>query len=165
MNLDRAQVALLAGIAATCLVSIFAAEAVFLSLALVVFVARAVSGRVRLGRTPLDGPILAFAVWTLPSAAFSPYPFPSHDSAKKLILFAIFYLAVDVAARERDRERVLTALLLGGLVLSAGAIVQFYFLGFDSLGKRPRSFMGHYLTASGLSTSVFAPRGAWTPPH
>jgi O-antigen ligase len=161
MNLDRVQVALLAGIAATCLVSIFAAEAVFLSLALVVFVARAVTGRARLGRTPLDGPILAFAVWTLLSAAFSPDPLTSHDSAKKLILFAIFYLAVDVGAHERDRERMLTALLLGGLVLSAGAILQFYFLGFDSLGKRPRSFMGHYMTASGLAMGVFVVSGAW----
>jgi O-antigen ligase len=161
MNLDRLQVALLAGIAATCLVSIFAAEAVFLSLALIVFVARVVTGRVRLGRSPLDGPILAFAVWTLLSAAFSPDPLTSHDSAKKLILFAIFYLAVDVAARERDRERMLTALLLGGLVLSAGAILQFYFLGFDSLGNRPRSFMGHYMTASGLAMGVFVVSGAW----
>src|SRR5262249_8082757 len=154
MNLDRVQVALLAGIAATCLVSIFAAEAVFLSLALVVFVVRAVSGRVRLRRTPPHGPIPAVALRTLPSGPFPPDPFTSHDSAKKLVLFAIFYLAVDVAARERDRERVLTALLLGGLVLSAGAILQFYFLGFDSLGNRPRSFMGHYMTASGLAMSV-----------
>jgi O-antigen ligase len=160
MNLDRAQVGLVAAVAATCLVSIFAAQ-VLLALAAIVYLLRLATGRTRLPRTPLDGPILAFTVWTLLSASFSPDPLTSHDSAKKLVLFALLYLGVEVASRERDRERVLSALLLGGLVLGTGAILQYYFLGFDSLGKRPRSFMGHYMTASGLSMGVFVVSAAW----
>jgi O-antigen ligase len=138
-----------AALAATCALSIFAAQ-VFLALSLAVFAARLAMGKTRLYRTPLDGPILAFCVWTLLSASFSAAPLASHESAKKLVLFALFYLAVDVLRDEDSRERVLDAALLGGLVLSAGALLQYYFLGFDTMYKRPRSFLGHYMTASGL---------------
>jgi O-antigen ligase len=143
----------MAALAATCAVSIFAAQ-VLLLLAVLVFVARLWTGAARLQRTPLDGPILAFTVWTLLSAAFSPDPWTSHESAKKLVLFALFYLAVDVLRRRPDRERILDAALLGGLALAAGAVAQYYFLGFDTLGNRPHSFLGHYMTASGLVMAV-----------
>jgi O-antigen ligase len=36
------------------------------------------------------------------------------------------------------------------VALAAGSVLQYYFLGFDTLNNRPRSFMGHYMTASGL---------------
>jgi O-antigen ligase len=153
LTLERAQLGLTAAIAATCLVSIFAAQ-VCLALALVVYVARLVLGRARLERLPVDGPILAFCVWTLLSASFSPNPVESHDSAKKLVLFMLFYLAVDSLVRERDRERIMDAALLGGLVLATGSLLQYYLLGFDTLNNRPRSFLGHYMTAAGLSMAV-----------
>ena len=41
------------------------------------------------------------------------------------------------------------AALLGGVVLAAGSLLQYYFLGFDTLDNRPRSFLGHYMTAVG----------------
>src|SRR4051812_22061521 len=144
----------MAAIAATCCVSIFAAQAVGLSLATAVFLVRLARGRARLERSPLDGPILAFTVWTLLSAAFSPDPWTSHESAKKLVLFAIFYLGVEALSGHRDRERIMDAALLGGLALAAGAVLQYYFLGFDTLLNRPHSFLGHYMTASGLVMAV-----------
>jgi len=144
----------MAAIAATCCVSIFAAQAVGLSLATAVFLVRLARGQARLERSPLDGPILAFCVWTLLSAAFSPDPWTSHDHAKKLVLFALFYLSVEALSVERDRERILDAALLGGLALSAGALLEYYFLGFDTLQNRPHSFLGHYMTASGLIMAV-----------
>jgi O-antigen ligase len=107
-----------------------------------------------LRRTPLDGPILAFCVWTLLSASFSPSPLASHEEAKKLLLFALFYLALDTFAREECRERVLDAALLGGLALCAGAAAQYLFLGYDTIDNRPRGFLGHYMTASGLVMAV-----------
>jgi O-antigen ligase len=143
----------MAALAATCPVSIFAAQ-VLLLLAVLVFVARLWTGAARLERSPLDGPILAFTVWTLLSAAFSPDPWTSHESAKKLVLFALFYLSVAALSLERDRERILNAALLGGLALAAGAVLQYYFLGFDTLLNRPHSFLGHYMTASGLVMAV-----------
>ncbi len=153
MTPERVQLGLLAAIAATCLVSIFSAE-VALALALVVFAIRLVTGRARPQRTPLDMPIFVFAVWTLLSASFSSDPVVSHEDAKKLVLFTLVYLALDSLAVEQDRERVIDAALLGGLALAGGAILQFYFLGFDTLNTRPRSFLGHYMTASGLSMAV-----------
>jgi O-antigen ligase len=153
LSLERAQLGLLAAIAATCLVSIFAAQ-VLLSAALLVELVRLVRRRATLVRLPLDGPILAFCVWTLLSASFSTRPVASHESAKKLLLFALLYLAVEGLARAADRARILDAAMLGGLVLAAGAVLQYHFLGFDTLDNRPRSFLGHYMTASGLCMAV-----------
>ena len=148
-DLDRLQKGLLAVVAVMCPISIFAAQTA-LALAVAVFLARLATGRTRLSRSPLDGPILAFSVWTLLSAAFSSDPLISHESARKLVLFVVFYVSVDALSRGEDRERILAAALLGGLALAAGAVLQYHFLGFDTLGNRPRSFLGHYMTASGL---------------
>ena len=119
-----------------------------------VYLVRLARGQARLERLPVDGPFLAFCVWTLLSASFSPSPVVSHQSAKKLVLFALFYVAVDTLTRGRTRERVLDAVTLGGLVLSAGALLQYYFLGYHTLNNRPHSFLGHYMTASGLIMGV-----------
>jgi O-antigen ligase len=153
VDLRRVQVCLTSAVAATCLVSIFAAQ-VFLALAAAVYLVRLVRREAPLQRLPLDGPILAFSVWTLLSAAFSPDPLLSHESAKKLVLFALLYLSVDSLREARARDRVLDAALLGGVVLAAGAVLQYYFLGFDTVDNRPRSFLGHYMTASGLVMAV-----------
>jgi O-antigen ligase len=153
LTLLRWQLGLTAAVAATCLVSIFAAQ-IFLGLAVAVYLARLVTGKARIHRTPLDGPLLAFSVWTLLAASFSGDPLASHDSAKKLVLFVLLYLGVDSLTPESDRERVVDTILLGGIALAAGSVLQYYFLGFDTLDHRPRSFLGHYMTASGLIMGV-----------
>lgn len=153
LELERIQRGLVAGVAATCLVSIFAAQ-VFLVLGLVVYLARLVLRQTRVSRLPLDGPILAFAVWTLLSASFSRDPLVSHESAKKLLLFALFYLAADAMQSEEMRERILDAALLGGVALAAEALIQFYVLGYNTLNQRPKGFLGHYMTMSGLLMGV-----------
>jgi hypothetical protein len=153
VSLERVQFALLAAIAATCLVSIFAAQ-LFLAVALGVFALRAARGESVWPPLAVGGPILAFCVWTLLSASFSLRPLASHESAKKLVLFALLWLAADAFRREQARDRLVAAALLGGCVLAAGALAQFYLLGFDTLDNRPRSFLGHYMTASGLSMGV-----------
>jgi O-antigen ligase len=148
-GLERAQLGLVAALAAAGQVSIFAGQ-LLLALAGVVLLARLALRQTRLSATPLDGPVLAFCVWTLLSAAFSREPLVSHEGAKKLVLFALLYLAVDSLADSRARERVLDAVLLGGYVLAIGALLQYYLLGYDTLNQRPTSFLGHYMTASGL---------------
>jgi O-antigen ligase len=153
VDLQRVQAGLTAAVAATCLVSIFAAQ-VFLTLAALAYVARLARRQAPLERLPLDAPLLAFSVWTLLSAAFSPDPLLSHESAKKLVLFALLYVSVDSLREPRARESILGAALLGGVVLAAGAVLQYYFLGFDTVDNRPRSFLGHYMTASGLVMAV-----------
>jgi len=120
LNLERVQRGLVAAVAATCLVSIFAAE-IFLGLAVAAYLARLARGAVRLERLPLDGPLLAFAVWSILSAAFAPDPLAAHKSIKQLVLFSLLYLAVDTLRDEEARERVIDVALLGGVVLAAGA--------------------------------------------
>jgi O-Antigen ligase len=139
----------MAAIGATCLVSIFAAQAL-LALALVVFAVRLGRRHTRFPRLGLDGPTLAFSVWTLLAAAFSTDPLRSHEDAKKLVLFLLLYLTVEACARPERRERVVGAALMGGLALAVGMLLEFYFLGSDTLNQRPHSLLGHYMTASGL---------------
>jgi hypothetical protein len=52
------------------------------------------------------------------------------------------------------RERVLDAACLGGLALSAEAVIQALLLGYDDVNRRPPGFLGHYMTASGLEALV-----------
>jgi len=166
VRLARAQTALLAALAATTVVSVFASE-LLLSLSLVVLLLRVVRKDVRLRRTPVDTPLAAFAVWTLLAACFALQPALAHESAKKLLLFLLFYLALEVTTDAERREQVLAAVLLGGLALVALMAAQHAFLGYDRLDRRPPGFLGHYMTAAGLTLCVllmaaarlaFAPR-------
>jgi O-antigen ligase len=140
-------------LAATIAVSIFAAETLF-ALGALVLVARLRAGGARLERTPLDAPLLAFAVWTLLSASFARNPAVAHEDAKKLLLFVLFYLAAEAFSRGDARERVLSALFLGGLSLATLMVVQHQFLGYHTLEERPRGFLGHWMSASGVVMGV-----------
>jgi O-antigen ligase len=153
LDLERARLGLLAALAAAIPVSIFASQSL-LALALAAFAARLVFGRASLPRTPLDGPLLALVVWTLLAASFAAEPAVAHEESKKLLLFALFYLAVEGLARAEERERVLAAALLGGLALAAFMVVQRHALGYDSLTRRPPGFLGHYMSASGATLAI-----------
>jgi len=153
LNLERAQLGLLAALAATIPVSIFASETL-LALSLAVLAARLARGRARLARTPVDTPLLALVVWTLLAASFAEDPVRSHEDAKKLLLYALFYLALEVLSREDDREPVLSAVLVGGLALAGLMVAQHLFLGYDRLDHRPQGFLGHYMSASGATMGV-----------
>jgi O-antigen ligase len=153
LNLERARLGLLAALAATIPVSIFASQ-MLLALSLVVLLARLVRRTASLPRTPLDGPLLALVVWTLLAASFAAEPAVAHEESKKLLLFALFYLAVEGLAPAEDRERVLAAALLGGLALSALMVLQRHALGYDGLMRRPPGFLGHYMSASGVTMAI-----------
>jgi O-antigen ligase len=153
LSLERARLGLLAALAATVPVSIFASQAL-LALSLVVLAARLLRRRAALPATPLDGPLLALCVWTLLAASFAAEPAVAHEESKKLLLFALFYLAVDGLAPAEDRERVLAAALLGGLALAALMLLQRYALGYDSLTRRPPGFLGHYMSAAGVTMAI-----------
>ena len=171
MRLQRIQLGLVAATAAATSVSIFAAQVLF-GLAILIYAIRLASGATAWRRLPLDGPLLAFMVWTLLSASFSPDPLASHEAAKKLVLFALFYLAVDTCADEGARARVVDTALLGTIALGGESVLQYLFLGFDTLQHRPTGFLGHYMTSSGLlaialvlavARLAFAPR--WPRPE
>lgn len=177
MTLERARLGLLAALAATIPVSIFASQGL-LALSLALLAVRLLRGRATLPRTALDGPLLALAVWTLLAASFAGQPAVAHEESKKLLLFALFYLAVEGLAGEEERERVLAAVLLGGLALAGYMVLQRHALGYDALARRPRGFLGHYMSASGVTMAVLmlavarvfigprerlGPRGLWLP--
>ncbi len=153
MNLERTQLGLLAALAATIPVSIFASETL-LALSLAVLAVRLARGEARLVRTPVDTPLLALVVWTLLAASFAQDPVRSHEDAKKLLLYALFYLTVEVLSREDDREPVLSSVLVGGLALAGLMVAQHVFLGYDRLDHRPQGFLGHYMSASGATMGV-----------
>jgi O-antigen ligase len=121
-----------------------------LALAALTWIARLVRGETRVARLPLDGALIAFAVWTLLSASFSPDPVASHGAAKQLLLFVLLYVTVDSLAEPEERERALAAVLVAGVCLSTLMVLQFHLLGFDTMDRRPRGFLGHYMTGSGL---------------
>jgi len=153
LNLERARLGLLAALAATIPVSIFASQAL-LALSLGVLAVRLLKRRAALPGTPLDGPLLALVVWTLLAASFAAEPAVAHEESKKLLLFAVFYLAVEALASEEDRERVLAAALTGGLALAGFMVLQVHALGYDGLMRRPPGFLGHYMSASGVTMAV-----------
>ncbi len=153
MNLERAQLGLLAALAATIPVSIFASQ-LLLWLSIAVLVVRLAARRARLVRTPLDTPLLALVVWTLLAASFAQDPVHSHENSKKLLLCALFYVGVETLGRPAGRERVLSSVLLGGLALAGLMVAQHLFLGYDRLDRRPSGFLGHYMSASGVTMAV-----------
>jgi O-antigen ligase len=152
-KLDRLQLGLFGAFVASTFVSIFAAQA-FLVAGLLVFAARLSTRSAPCVRTPADGPILAFAAFTLLSVAFSVDPGASLDHAKKLLLLAVFVLATDTLAFEKSRERALHVALLAGTALAGLMVIQFHLLGFDGLHQRPQGFLGHYMSATGLVMTV-----------
>ena len=153
MRLERAQLGLAAALAATVPVSIFAAE-ILLALSVVVYAVRLARREARFCRTSADTAIAAFAVWSLLSASFAADPARAHEDAKKLVLFALFYVALDLARADEARERLLDALLAGGLALAAYTVAQHHVLGFDRLDRRPHGFLGHYMSAAGVTMGV-----------
>jgi O-antigen ligase len=153
LTLERARLALLAALAATIPVSIFASE-LLLVLCVVLLAVRVSKGRAAFPRTPLDGPLLAVAVWTLLAASFASEPLVAHEESKKLVLFALLYVTVEALATREERERVLGAALLGGLAQAGLMLLQRYALGFDTLTKRPPGFLGHYMSAAGVTMAL-----------
>jgi O-antigen ligase len=153
LTLERARLGLLGALAATIPVSIFASQ-MLLVLSLVVQLARLLRRETSLPRTPLDGPLLALVVWTLLAASFAVEPAVAHEESKKLLLFALFYLAVLGLAPAEDRERVLAGALLGGLALASFMLLQRYALGYGGLMRRPAGFLGHYMSASGVTMAI-----------
>jgi O-antigen ligase len=147
----RAQVALLAATAACATVSVFAAQ-VGLALVAVIHLARTVRRETRGFALPIDAAVGAFAIWTFMSSAFAPSPIASHESAKKLVLFLLLYFAAEALRTDEARELLVDAMLMGGLALASLAVLQYAFLGFDTMETRPRAFLGHYMTAAGVIT-------------
>jgi O-antigen ligase len=92
--------------------------------------------------------LLAYAVVTLVSSAFSMVPAESFFDDRQLLLFLIVPAVYDLARGQRATLVTDVIITVGGAAAVYG-IVQYGMLHFDSLGQRPRGTLGHYMTYSG----------------
>ena len=150
----RTEVALLAAIAACATVSVFASQ-VGLAAVAIIHLVRTARRETRGFALPVDAAVGAFSIWTFLSAAFAPSPIAAHESGKKIVLFLLLYFAAEALRTDEARETLLDAMLFGGVALATLAVLQYAFLGYDTLNTRPRSFLGHYMTASGVIAILF----------
>ena len=151
-RLEWTAVAGLLGFVAALQLSI-AAAGICLAVTLACWVGTLVLGHERWDAPRFFWPLLAYAAWTLVSAAFSPDPRTSFTDSKQLVLFLLVPAAYQLARGNR-------ALTVFNVIITVGAasailgIVQYGLLNYDHLGQRPQGTLGHYMTYSGLLVLV-----------
>ena len=151
-RLEWTAVAGLLGFVAALQLSI-AAAGICLALTLACWAGTIMLGQERWEAPRFFWPLLAYAAWTLVSAAFSPDPRTSFTDSKQLVLFLLVPAAYQLARGNR-------AITVFNVIITVGAasailgIVQYGLLNYDHLGQRPQGTLGHYMTYSGLLVLV-----------
>jgi O-antigen ligase len=92
--------------------------------------------------------LLAYAVATLVSSAFSLDPRESFIDDRQLLLLLIVPLTYDLASRQRW-STITMVIITAGAVSAALGIVQYTLLHYDTLGRRVEGTLSHYMTYSG----------------
>lgn len=98
---------------------------------------------------PFVRPLAILAGWSLVGAALSGDPASSLIRARQLLLYLIVPLTIVVAPGRRATRTIDVIIALGAAAALVG-IVQYVALGYDVLNNRPRGFIGHYMTFSGV---------------
>jgi O-antigen ligase len=153
-RLEQIGLLALTGVAGGVLFSIAVAQ-ILMALAVVCWVAILVTRHERIAIPAFFWPLLAYAGWTLVSAAFSPEPRVSLIDCKQLVLFLLVPLVYRFATGSRATTMV-TVILSFAAVSAALGIFQYAILHYDNLGQRPQGTLGHYMTYSGLLMLVLA---------
>jgi O-antigen ligase len=151
-RLEWTAVAGLLGFVAALQLSI-AAAGICLAVTLACWVGALVLGHERWDAPRFFWPLLAYAAWTLVSAAFSPDPRTSFTDSKQLVLF-LLVPAVYQLARGNRALTVFNVIITVGAASAILGIVQYGLLNYDHLGQRPQGTLGHYMTYSGLLVLV-----------
>ena len=94
-------------------------------------------------------PLTAYAALTLFSAVFSSDPRASFVDCKQLVLFVLIPVTYRFVGRGRGAT-LATVIVTCAAVSAAFGIFQYGIFHYDWLGQRPRGFLGHYMTFSGL---------------
>ncbi|HUR33891.1 MAG TPA: O-antigen ligase family protein [Vicinamibacterales bacterium] len=94
-------------------------------------------------------PLIAYAGWTLLSAAFSLDPRASFADCKQLALFLVVPATYRLVQGSRA-STMLTVIMSVGAATAAYGIFQYGLLHYDQLNQRPQGTLGHYMTYSGL---------------
>jgi O-antigen ligase len=142
----------LLGFVAALQFSIAAAD-ILLTLVLLAWAVFLLVHRERPGVPAMFWPLVVYAAWTLVSAAFSRDPRVSIIDCKQLLLLLIVP-AVYHLARGPRAHTVLNVIITVAAVSAIIGIVEYSVLHYDSLGRRPRGLLGHYMTYSGLLMMV-----------
>ena len=146
--LESFGIAALFGVAAFTQISIAIAQAL-LAIALVLWAALIVVRRERVAVPTFFYPLMAYAGWTLLSAAFSPQPRVSLVDCKQLALFLIVPATYRLVRGSRATT-MLTVIMSVGAATAAYGIFQYGLLHYDQMNQRPQGTLGHYMTYSGL---------------
>ena len=146
--LESLGVAALFGVAAFTQISIAVAQAL-LFIALFCWAALVVVRHERVEVPTFFYPLLAYAGWTLASAAFSTDSRASFADCKQLALFLIVPATYRLIHGTRATTMV-TVIMSVGAATAAYGIFQYGLLHYDQLSQRPQGTLGHYMTYSGL---------------
>ncbi len=157
-RLEAGALLALLGFAAALQLSIAAAD-ILLGVCLLLWIASLVRQQERPGVPAFFWPLLAYAVLTLISAAFSIDPRASLVDSRQMLLLLIVP-AVYRLAEGRRALRVANVIITVGALSAIAGIVQYGIFEFDSLGRRPQGTMGHYMTYSGLLMLVIVTAAA-----
>lgn len=123
---------------------------VLLGLALVGTVAEALRARgTTLRRSALDAPVLAFVLGSVLSAFLSVEPATSLLGLKSLLTFLVVPMVAIRVRSRRTGEVIVDGLALAGSALALHGLVQFAG-GMDSLDRRIRGPLSHYMTFAGV---------------
>src|SRR5205814_1876807 len=94
-------------------------------------------------------PLVAYAVITLVSTAFSPDPRTSLMACNQMVLFLLVPLVYRFS-RGSNAQLMVTVIVSFAAAAAAVGIFQYGVLHYDNLGQRPQGTLGHYMTYSGL---------------
>ena len=146
--LESLGIAALFGVAAFTQLSIAVAQAL-LFVAITCWAILVVVRRERIEVPTFFYPLLAYAGWTLVSAAFSSDPRASFADCKQLALFLVVPATYRLINAPRSAT-MLTVIMSVGAATAAYGIFQYGLLHYDPWNQRPQGTLGHYMTYSGL---------------
>ncbi len=104
----------------------------------------------RFPQFPIMIPAMAFCYCVFLSAVFSIHPANSLFNAKNLALFIILPIFYDTVRDLEDIKLIFGVLIFAGVISALYGLTQFFASSDDLLEKRLTSFMGHWMTFSGL---------------
>ena len=92
--------------------------------------------------------LLALMAWSLLSSAMSADPIYSLERGKQFLLFLVVPVTMRLARGKRANSTIDVIIALGSVAAIIG-IIQWTALGYDE-ARRPRGFLGHWMTYSGI---------------
>ena len=145
-----------------------AAAQIFLSAAGILYLAYLLKVKPRIWFLPVKLPLALFCVLSVVSVFFSANPAVGWFAVRKLVLFLVWLLAVNVVVSRQHLRRLLQGLFIVSLLASLVAIVQFVIQYHDVEVHHPdrlyyyltltriHGFTGHWMNFGGQQMLVFA---------